>query len=239
MMGGKGQAKMEFQRDGLLPPGVHEITGKRFIEEFCKGEKRAPFAKAIQDVCDYSSRGATRILVGGSFVSQVAAPNDLDCVIVFERENQIPERSEQLEIEGTKLDIFFCSEDQPDLLGAFVKLFGETRRERTTGIIQISLWEGGKPLWQVIQEPDENTLEIIKRVYFHRHIVDFNGRQKAVITIHGIESHGEWNAEVAHIVSSNGWIIAPFIYGYVDASVFLNPPKGAKLWTNFARILKT
>ncbi len=90
-------------------------------------------------------------------------------LFVFEKESHIPERSEQLQIEGTKLDIFFCSEDQPILLGAFAKLFSETRRIQESGIVQINLWgKGNKPLWQIIQQPDERTLDIIKRVYFQR-----------------------------------------------------------------------
>jgi hypothetical protein len=212
---------MDFERDGLLSLGLHEMTGQQFIEVFCNGGKRAAFGEAIQHLCDFSSsRGATRILVGGSFVTKTETPRDLDCVIVFAKETQIPERSERLEIEGTKLDIFFCSEDQPALLGSFAKLFAQTRNGREAGIIQINLWsEGNKPLWEVIQEPDEETLEIIKRVYFHRHIVDLNNNHKAIITIHGVHSHGEWNAEVAHIASSNGWIVAPFVYGYVGIDV--------------------
>src|ERR1700723_2276006 len=179
---------MRFQPDGLLAPGVHELTGQQFIQEFCQSEKRAPFGRAIQDLCDFATtRGATRILVGGSFVSTSSTPNDLDCVIVYENEKQIPDRSEQLEIEGTRLDIFFGSEDQPALLGSFVKLFAQTRKDREAGIIQINLrGEGSKPLWQVIQEPDEDTLEIVKRASFHRHITDLNNNHKALVTIHGI-----------------------------------------------------
>ena len=226
---------MDFQSDGYLRPGFHELTGGQFIEQFCKGAKRAPFAKAIQDLCDYAStRRATRILIGGSFVTRSETPQDLDCVIVFKSENQIPERSEQLEIEGTRLDIFFCSEDQPALLGSFVKLFTQDRRAREVGLVQINLWsQGFRPLWEVIQEPDEQTFEIIKRVYFNRHIVDLNGRQKAIITIHGIQSHGEWNAEVAHIASSNGWIIAPFVYGYVNADVIVNASRRREIVNKF------
>ncbi len=82
---------MDFQSDGLLIPGVHKLTGKEFIAAFCQGDECAPFAKAMVDLCDFSiTRGATRILVGGSFVSKVPKPHDLDCVIVFEKENQLP-----------------------------------------------------------------------------------------------------------------------------------------------------
>jgi hypothetical protein len=231
---------VEFQHSGLLSPGIHELNGEQFIERFCKSQRRTHFSKAIQDLCDFSiSKGATRILVGGSFVSKTATPHDLDCVIVFEKEKQIPERSEQLSIEGTKLDIFFCSEDQPTLLGSFVKLFSQTRIDQEAGIVQINLWEKGrKPLWQVIQEPDERTFEIIKRVYFQRHIVDLNNNHKAIITVHGIHSHGEWYSEVAHIASSNGWIVAPFVYGYVGVDVLRKPAKRRAIVDRFRNHLE-
>jgi hypothetical protein len=226
---------VDFQENGLLSPGVHELSGEQFIKIFCKSGKRAHFKKAIQDLCDFSiSKNATRILVGGSFVSKNTTPHDLDCVIVFQKEKQIPERSEQLSIEGTQLDIFFCSEDQPTLLGAFVKLFSQSRIDQESGVIQINLWEkGNKPLWEVIQEPDDRTFEIIKRVYFQRHIVDLNNNHKAIITVHGIHSHAEWYSEVAHIASSNGWIVAPFVYGYVGVDVLRKPAKRREIVDRF------
>jgi len=82
-------------------------------------------------------------------------------LFVFEKESHIPERSEQLQIEGTKLDIFFCSEDQPILLGAFAKLFSETRRIQESGIVQINLWgKGNKPLWQIFNSPMRERLTL-------------------------------------------------------------------------------
>jgi len=84
-----------------------------------------------------------------------------------------------------------------------------------------------------IQQPDERTLDIIKRVYFQRHIVDLNNNHKAIITIHGIHSYGEWNAEVAHIASSNGWIVAPFVYGHVGVDVLRKKQKRREIVDKF------
>jgi hypothetical protein len=216
-----------FNNDGILPPGIWTCDGREFIDRFCQSDYRKPFAKAVEDVFDFATaKGALRVIVGGSFVTNAGTPADLDCVIVFQEENQIPDHTESLEIEATGLDIFFCSATQQKLLGAFVKMLSRNRRDREVGIVEVTLRsDAGLPLWMVIQEPDEPMLEIVKRVYFHRHIVDKNNRGKALITIHGIESYGEWNAEIAHIASSNGWIVAPFTYGYVGKSVFLDPKK--------------
>jgi hypothetical protein len=208
----------EFERDGLLPGGLHESTGEEFIERFCRQEEREHFAKAIQDLLDFSiSKGAEAILVGGSFITAAKKPSDIDCVIIFADENQIPDRTERLDIEGTRLDIFFCAVDQPRILGSFVRLFSETRYKRKVGTIYIKLWDNaGRALWDIVQDVDDDTLEIIKRVYFNRHIVDRNNNHKALITVHGIRTYADWNAEVAHISSSNGWIFAPFTYGFFD-----------------------
>jgi hypothetical protein len=85
----------------------------------------------------------------------------------------------------------------------------------------------------VTSEPDENTLEIIKRAYINRQFADRNNNHKAIITIHGIHSHGEWNAEIAHIPSSNGWIVAPFVYGYVGVDVLSKKAKRREIVDRF------
>jgi pimeloyl-ACP methyl ester carboxylesterase len=225
----------EFLPDGLLPHGIWPCVGREFIDRFCAGDDRKHFAKAAQDIFDFALHGgASKVLIGGSFITIKEKPHDLDCVIVFATETQIPERTERLHIEGTELDVFFCAETQPEILGGLVTLFSRTRHDRSTGIVQVNLrGDHGRPLWTIIQEPDEQTLDIIKRVYFQRHIIDRNNSQKALITVHGIRSHGEWNAEIAHIASSNGWIVAPFAYGYVEADVFANAAERGRIVDQF------
>jgi pimeloyl-ACP methyl ester carboxylesterase len=223
-----------FEQDGLLPAGIFDCTGTDFIERFCKGKHREPFAKAAQDIFDFAlGMGASRVLIGGSFITKTAQPRDLDVVIVFAMEEQIPDRTERLSIEGTNIDIFFCAETDPKILGGFVTLFSRTRWQRETGIVQVVLRNQTGQIWDIIQEPDDHTLEIIKRVYFNRHIVDRNNSRKALITIHGVLSHGEWNAEIAHIASSNGWIVAPFVYGYVQPQVLAASAARMKIVDSF------
>ena len=85
---------------------------------------------------------------------------------------------------------------------------------RNVGVININLFDKeGHALWDEVHEVDDATVEIVRRVYFNRHIVDRNNSRKALITIHGIRTYADWNAEIAHIASSNGWIFAPFTYG--------------------------
>lgn len=224
-----------FEADGFLPDGIWSTTGKEFIDRFCRGEYRSRLTKAVTDVFDFATeKGATRVLVGGSFVSNGDQPRDIDCAIVFGSADQIPSRVERVELEVTNLDVFYCSEDQPSLLGGMTALFRTNRRGRKVGLIEVLLRaEGGKRLWEIVQYPDDETLEIIQRMYFNRHLVERKPEPRALITVHGIRSHGEWSAEVCHIASSNGWIVAPFSYGYTNATVFLNAIQRRKIVDQF------
>jgi hypothetical protein len=203
---------------GLLPKGVWSCTGAQFIERFCQSKSRAVYAVTAQEIFDFSAaRGATSVFVGGSFVGEKAKPADFDCIIVFEKESQIPDRTARFEIEGTNLDVFFCAEDQSDILGSFIAMFSLTRDHRECGIVHVTLTDKNrKAIWKALFGPDPKTLELARTIYFQRHVINWNSQRRALITIHGIRSHGEWNAEIAHIASSSGWIVAPFTYGDSD-----------------------
>lgn len=227
---------VQFGEAGFLKPGIIAMGALQFIEIFCKGDFRASFEKTLRDLYDFAAhRNATRILVGGSFVSKKEHPQDLDCLVVFEKETGIPERTERLSLEGTKLDIFFCSEDQPDTLGAFVEMFQHSRYNQEVGLVEIQLKDSSaRPLWQATTaQPDDRILDVVKRVYFNRHISNRNDTGRALITVHGIKSHGDWNAEVAHIASSSGWIVAPYVYGSVGATVLLRSSKQSRIIDGF------
>lgn len=224
-----------FAPDGFLPAGIWTASGQEFVARFCVGEYRKSLTKAVTDIFDFAlERGATRVLVGGSFVADRDKPNDIDCAIVFEDENQIPPRVERLELEATSLDVFFCSLDQPKLLASMVALFRTNRNDRPVGVVDVLLRsEQGKSLWDTLQYPDDETLQIVQRAYFNRHLIDRKTENRALITVHGIRSHGEWSAEICHIASSNGWIVAPFSYGYTDASIFLKARKRREIVDRF------
>jgi pimeloyl-ACP methyl ester carboxylesterase len=107
-------------------------------------------------------------------------------------------------------------------LASFVKLFSQSRTGQITGCVTVQLRKGSRTLWDVRQEPDENTFEIVKRAYVNRHVIERQPREKALVTIHGIRTQAEWNSEVTLIASVNGWAVAPFQYGYVDVDVFID-----------------
>lgn len=211
----------EFQIDGLLPTGVHKTNREEFIQRFCNGFNRLGLSTAIFDLLNFATeRGANDVVFGGSFVTTAAEPSDIDCMIVFNQENQIPDRIDRLDLEGARLDIFYASLDQPALVSAIYRLLSENRRGRPVGVVSVPLHgANGRPQWEELPPADSQTFEMIKRAYINRQVSD-RSPSKLLVTVHGIKTHADWNAEVCHIASSRGWIVAPFVYGKVGASVF-------------------
>jgi|ERR1041384_598201 hypothetical protein len=70
---------------GLLPPGVYNVSLDEVVERFGTGNKQRAFlAKELESLYQRAKiMGATALLLGGSFVSNVPYPNDLDVVLVF------------------------------------------------------------------------------------------------------------------------------------------------------------
>jgi hypothetical protein len=72
-------------QSGFLPPGVHPATLPEI--EVCFGrasEMRRVQMEAIQWMIDLAIRAGTqRIVLNGSFVTNIIEPNDVDCVLLF------------------------------------------------------------------------------------------------------------------------------------------------------------
>ena len=230
----------EFGADGFLPLGIWDCTGEEFLQRFVSGHNRKKFSKTIINVIDYAAHnGASSILVGGSFITDKSDPGDFDCVILFKTEKKIPARRDSLDISGKSIDIFFASEDQPEIVKSFMKMFSTSRFEERVGVVTIGLRQNGRLLWDVTWEPDDELYEIVRRAYIGRHFVDKNERNKVLVTLHGIRSNAEWNAEVTLIASANGWLVAPFHYGYVQPDIFLDKKARKAIIDNFRDFLST
>jgi pimeloyl-ACP methyl ester carboxylesterase len=113
-------------------------------------------------------------------------------------------------------------------------MFSETRDGRDCGVVEVALrGDDHKSTWEAPPGVDKTTLDLARTIYFQRHVVNKNNQRKALITIHGIRSHAEWNAEIAHIASSSGWIVAPFNYGYAEASQVVKSSERQKIVDRF------
>jgi Family of unknown function (DUF6932) len=74
-----------FEENGYLPPGVHSATLDEVEARFGReSELRRVQMESLRWLVDLARRaGVARIVINGSFVTEVFEPNDVDCVILI------------------------------------------------------------------------------------------------------------------------------------------------------------
>ena len=78
----------DFTEDGLLPAGIYNVTvdafEKRFVY-FAGSDRRFRLFEKLRELHRQARQSGIvkRFLVGGSFVTAKAEPNDFDCILVF------------------------------------------------------------------------------------------------------------------------------------------------------------
>lgn len=224
----------DFNSEGKLPRGLHICSGEEFINRFCASKNRKQFEKPISDILDFAKdRGAVEIFVGGSFISLNENPSDIDCVMVFNEDRYIPSKTEHVSIAGLKLDILYASLESRNLIDSYLKLFSTSKYGTDDiGIIQVDLYDKNQT-WEIRHQPDDESFEIIKRVYNDRSLIDLNEKEGVIVSIHGLLSRAEWNKEIAPIASSQGWIVAPYIYDTNKPDILFNNSKRKKAVDEF------
>ena len=223
----------EFDNQGRLPPGIHQCTGNEFISRFCAEGVRSEYVKTMREVFDYAgSRNIGRVFVGGSFVTSADNPRDIDIVIACRDRNDIPSRVERLELTGRRLDVMFASEDDPNILDAYINLLSRGRFNDARGVVEVSIDEHGER-WQITHSHEDDDYEVIRRAYIDREVIDLEEPTGLLITVHGILSNGGWNTHVAPVASSQGWIVAPFFYGFEWPTVMFCPKRRRQIVDEF------
>jgi hypothetical protein len=73
-----------FDENGFLPPGVHPATLDEIDARFGKlTELRRAQMESVRWMVDLAKRaGVDRIILNGSFVTDIMEPNDVDCVLL-------------------------------------------------------------------------------------------------------------------------------------------------------------
>jgi hypothetical protein len=76
-----------FDDFGCLPPGIHPATLAEIEARFGRGsELRRVQMESVRWMVDLAVRaGAERIVLNGSFVTDIIEPNDVDCVLLIGR----------------------------------------------------------------------------------------------------------------------------------------------------------
>lgn len=204
---------MRFDENGKLELGLHSMTANEFIDFFCKNGKRGGYEHAITNIFDYAmANGATRLIIGGSFITQADNPHDLDCMMVFYDERHIPTFVDCAQMDNLEYDILYSSEQMPKSIDTYIKLMStDIHGFDESGVVEVRLHDKVQP-WKVVYEPNPEEMEIISRVYCERNIIERNKRRGLLVVIHGLKTRAEWLSNVIPAANSQGWIVAPFIY---------------------------
>ena len=73
-----------FDNSGWLPPGIHRATLDEIEARFGReSELRRVQMESVRWLVDLAGRaGVQRIVLNGSFISDIMEPNDVDCVLL-------------------------------------------------------------------------------------------------------------------------------------------------------------
>src|SRR5437899_1178442 len=76
-----------FDNSGALPPGIHAATVAEIEDRFGReSELRRVQMESVRWMVDLARRaGVQRIVLNGSFVTDIMEPNDVDCVLLISR----------------------------------------------------------------------------------------------------------------------------------------------------------
>src|SRR2546421_11337472 len=74
-----------FDDSGALPPGVHSATLAKIEDRFGRAsELRRVQMESVRWMVELAKRaGVERIVLNGSFVTDIMEPNDVDCVLLM------------------------------------------------------------------------------------------------------------------------------------------------------------
>ena len=127
-----------FDADGLLPPGVHPATLAEIRDRFGgSSEIRRAQVESIGWMTDLAVRaGIARIVLNGSFVTNIIEPNDVDCVLLIGPGTSKDQAAEDELLQGLPfLDISLVGQKDFDY---FVdRFFAADRMLRIKGMIEV------------------------------------------------------------------------------------------------------
>lgn len=139
----------DFNEDGLLPPGLYPTDLDGFRERFAvfdQSDRRlrifSQFKRLFEDALKI--RFISRVIVGGSFVTAKAEPNDFDCILVLDpaivgtklrpfEYNVISRRMARRNFGGDVLTAL----DGSAALDEYLEFFQTTREGERVGIVEI------------------------------------------------------------------------------------------------------
>ena len=129
----------DFNDHGYLPKGIHPATLNEIELRFGREtELRRVQMESIRWLAEVAFRaGILRLIINGSFVTDVAEPNDVDCVLLGDHRFPVDESAAAELVSGFPfLDIQIVNEKGFE---EFVELvFATDRRARPKGMIEVT-----------------------------------------------------------------------------------------------------
>lgn len=208
----------DFNHRGTLDKGVHKCDSKEFYTRFCDDNNtiRSKYKDVMEQVFAFAvSRNARSVIIGGSFITNKAEPNDLDCILIVPNDECCNfQPNELLVVEGCQLDIIIINENRKDTIYAFLNMLSKDRFSLDVGMIEVLLdRDKDKSTWDDYADyySIEKLLEA-RAAYIHRHIIRGVSKKKMLVTVCNEKEFLFWNYKIAPVVSSCGWIFAPYLY---------------------------
>ncbi len=127
-----------FGENGYLPPGIHPATLNEVAARFGGGsEVRRVQMESIRWLVDLAHRaGVDRLVLNGSFVTDVLEPNDVDCVLLIGAAFPRDESAEVELIAGLPfLEISLVTRTDFDLL--VDEFFATDRQAIAKGLVEV------------------------------------------------------------------------------------------------------
>ena len=127
-----------FGDSGFLPPGVHPATVAEIEVRFGReSELRRAQMESVRWMVDLAVRaGAQRIVLNGSFVTNIMEPNDVDCVLLIRRGYPANAAADaELKAGLPFLDVAFARQADFDVFVG--EVFAEDRFGVSKGMIEV------------------------------------------------------------------------------------------------------
>ena len=129
-----------FEDSGYLPPGVHAATLDEIEDRFgMETEIRRAEMQSLRWLVEIARRaGLPKMIVNGSFVSDIAEPNDVDCILLFAP--PIPKEQSALDELEQGLPFIQLYVIETDGYNHFIDgLFALDRNNEPKGMIEVNL----------------------------------------------------------------------------------------------------
>jgi hypothetical protein len=131
----------EFNENGLLPAGIHsatiaEVEG-RFGQE---SEIRRAQMQSLLWLHDLAKQaGVERLIINGSFVTDVLEPNDVDCILLLGADyprDAVADHELTRGLPFLHIDLV----TNADFEHMVEKVFATDRRKQPKGMVELTLW---------------------------------------------------------------------------------------------------